>query len=85
MPARRETRSTDALTSLRSAHPCSAGFRGRPAADVEAAVEEIMSIQNFALQQADKLVELDVNPLLVGPEGRGAVAADALIVLEDQE
>jgi len=32
---------------------------------------------------ADKLVELDVNPLFVLPEGYGAVAADALVRMLD--
>ena len=83
IPARRDE-IADALASLRSV-PLLTGFRGRPAADIEAAVEAIMAIQDYALQNADKLVELDVNPLLVAAAGQGAVAADALIVLEDQE
>ena len=83
IPARRDE-VADALANLRSA-PLLAGFRGRPAGDIDAAVDAVMAIQKFALQQADQLVELDVNPLLVGAAGQGAVAADALIVLEDQE
>jgi acyl-CoA synthetase (NDP forming) len=81
MPARRED-VAGALADLRSA-TLLAGFRGRPAGDIEAAIDAIMAIQEFALQQANRLVELDVNPLLVGPAGQGAVAADALIVLEE--
>ena len=34
--------------------------------------------------KADRLIELDINPLLVGAEGSGAYAADALIVLQEQ-
>ena len=83
IPARRDEIAA-ALASLKSASLLN-GFRGRPAGDIEAAVDAVMAVQEFALQQAGKLVELDVNPLLVGPAGQGAVAADALIVLEDQE
>jgi acyl-CoA synthetase (NDP forming) len=55
------------------------GFRGRPPGDLAAAVEAVLAVQRFALAHADRLVELDVNPLLVRPEGRGAVAVDALV------
>lgn len=57
------------------------GFRGKPAGDVEAAVDAIMAIARFADAHRGRLVELDVNPLLVLPEGQGAVAVDALIVM----
>ncbi len=55
------------------------GYRGRPPADLEAAVGAIAAVAAFAEFYRDRLVELDVNPLLVLPRGRGAVAADALI------
>jgi len=40
-----------------------------------------MAIAKFADAHRDRLVELDVNPLMVLPEGQGAVAVDALIVM----
>jgi acyl-CoA synthetase (NDP forming) len=55
------------------------GVRGRPAADRRALVDVIMKVQRLAVDLADDLLELDVNPLLAGPGG--AVAADALAVL----
>ena len=60
------------------------GYRGRSRGDIEAAVDAIMAIQDYALNHADRLIELDINPLLVGAEGSGAYAADALIVLQEQ-
>jgi hypothetical protein len=57
------------------------GFRGKPAGDVEAAVDAVMAIAKFADAHRDRLVELDVNPLMVLPKGQGAVAADALMVM----
>ncbi len=80
LPPVTEQRIDAALRSLR-AWPLLAGFRGAPAADVTAAVSAVTAIARFADEQADRLLEMDVNPLLVLPEGRGAVAADALIRL----
>ena len=57
------------------------GYRGKPAGDIEAAIDAIMAIARFADAHRDRLVELDVNPLMVLPEGQGAVAVDALIVM----
>ncbi len=57
------------------------GFRGSPAGDVDAVIDAILSIAEFAQEHWDTLLELDVNPLMVLPKGQGAVAADALICL----
>ncbi|GLS23192.1 acyl-CoA synthetase [Labrys miyagiensis] len=59
------------------------GFRGKPRGDIHGAIKAVLAIADFAERHADKLVELDVNPLFVLPEGRGAVAADALIRMID--
>jgi acyl-CoA synthetase (NDP forming) len=67
-----------AILSLMMA-PLLTGYRGRPAADIEAAIAAALAIARFAEAHADKLEELDVNPLIVRPEGKGAVAVDALI------
>ncbi len=55
------------------------GYRGQAAGDVEAAVDAIMAIAAFAQAHRDRLVELDVNPLLVGRQGLGATAVDAVV------
>src|SRR5262249_62129110 len=55
-----------------------AGYRGKPAADMGALVKSIMAIAAFAEANRDKLLELDVNPLMVRADG--AVAVDALVV-----
>lgn len=55
------------------------GFRGRPKGDIESVINAIKSIASYAEENFDSILELDVNPLLVLPEGKGAVAADALI------
>jgi succinyl-CoA synthetase beta subunit len=46
-------------------------------------VDAIMSIQNYAINEKDRLIELDINPLMV-TENETAVAADALIVLNSE-
>jgi acyl-CoA synthetase (NDP forming) len=54
------------------------GFRGRPKADVPAAVDAIEGIARFVLAQSDSIEELDINPLIVCEQG--AWIADALLV-----
>ncbi|MEN0108923.1 MAG: acetate--CoA ligase family protein, partial [Pseudomonas sp.] len=44
------------------------GFRGRPAADLDALVAAIRAVADYACENAAHLLELDVNPLLVGPD-----------------
>lgn len=67
-----------ALLSLKSANLLQ-GYRGAPVADIDAAIDTIMAVSRFVEDNTDTLVELDLNPLLVLPEGQGAVAVDALI------
>jgi succinyl-CoA synthetase beta subunit len=55
------------------------GYRGRPKADLEAAIDAIEKIADFAL--VTDVVEMDINPLIVCAEGEGAWIADALMVL----
>jgi len=59
--------------------PLLAGYRGKPAGDVDALVEAIAAIARYAQSQADHLLELDVNPILV--LSQGVLAVDALIRL----
>ncbi|MDP3897297.1 MAG: acetate--CoA ligase family protein [Mesorhizobium sp.] len=60
------------------------GYRGRAKADVDAAIDAILGIADFALEHADTLEELDINPLIVCPEGQGAWIADALMLLNKE-
>ncbi len=68
----------DAIQSLK-AGKLLGGFRGRPAGDLDTAVACALTVARFAEDNLDRLVELDINPLMVRPQGLGAVAADALI------
>jgi len=57
------------------------GVRGSAARDVPALVDTIVRISELAWQLRDRLIELDVNPLMVCARGEGVAAADALAVL----
>ncbi len=57
-----------------------AGLRGAPPADRVALVDAIVCIGQLAADHPE-IAELDVNPLLVLPQGQGAVAVDARVIL----
>ena len=58
-----------------------AGYRGRPPADVAALVQTVLACARYAAANLERLVELDLNPVIARPAGLGAVAVDALIRL----
>jgi len=43
-------------------------------------VSAIVAVSNLAWDLRDQIKEMDINPLLVRPKGKGVLAADALIV-----
>lgn len=55
------------------------GYRGRPKGDLEAVVDAVSAAADYVVMNAARLEELDINPLMVLPEGGGVVAVDALI------
>ena len=72
-----------ALLTLRAA-PLLRGFRGRPAGDLDALVAAVGAVQDCALAHLDRVLEMEVNPVIVRPAGRGAVGVDALIRLVEE-
>ena len=58
--------------------PLLQGARGAAKADIAAIVATIMKLQRLAVDLADDLLELDINPLVALP--RGVIALDALAV-----
>ena len=54
------------------------GVRGQKKAKVSAVVDVLMKVQKLAMDHAGTISELDINPLVVRPDG--VVALDALIV-----
>jgi acyl-CoA synthetase (NDP forming) len=71
--ARRLIEGTRAWTLLR-------GFRGSPPADLDALMSALMKLSEYAAAHAGQLLEMEINPLIVLPRGRGAYGVDALIV-----
>ena len=68
-----------ALSSLKIA-PLLGGYRGAAAADSDAIVAAVEAVQSFVTANADKLEEVEINPLLCTADN--AIAADALIRME---
>lgn len=62
-------------------YPLLRGFRGRPPGDIEALAQVALDVTRYAAANLERLTELDLNPIIVRPAGRGVVAVDALIRL----
>jgi acetyltransferase len=56
------------------------GIRGKPPADIKAATLSILRLSAMVSNHPE-IAELDINPLIVYPEGQGCVVADARIIL----
>ncbi len=57
-------------------------FRGEQAADRSALVDCLLGLSRLAVERPD-VAEVDINPLLVGPDGR-VTAVDGLVVLKEE-
>ena len=55
------------------------GYRGGPKGDIDALVDAVASAASYVVSNASIIEEVDINPIMVLPEGLGTVAADALI------
>jgi len=53
------------------------GYRGKPAGDVAALAQAVAALSRLAADPA--VVEAEINPLIVRPQGQGVVAVDALV------
>jgi acyl-CoA synthetase (NDP forming) len=71
-----------ALRRLRIA-PLLAGVRGEPPMAVEAFADAAVAVGRLLLDHAPRITSLDINPVLVGDAGRGCVALDAVVFVED--
>jgi acetyltransferase len=59
-------------------------FRGRPKADIERIEKLLVSLSAMSINHPE-IMELDINPLLVHADGKGATAADCRIILKQPE
>lgn len=60
------------------------GFRGKPKADLEILEKLLVCISDMVTDHPE-IAELDINPLLVHAEGKGATVADCRIILRAAE
>lgn len=58
------------------------GARGRPAADIDAAARMLSNLSRFASSAGSRLKSIDLNPVVILDEGKGAIALDALLEVE---
>ena len=50
---------------------------------MDALADTLVKVSYLAAEGADKVNALDVNPLLVYPEGQGVLAVDALLEVKE--
>lgn len=60
------------------------GFRGKPKADIESIEKAMVRLSEMVMNHPE-ISEMDVNPLLVHPEGQGATVADCRIILKQPD
>ena len=70
----------EAVNSL-TMSPLLHGARGKAKKDVDQLCEVIVQFSNFVLKNEEILEEVDLNPIIVGDEGKGVNVVDALIKL----
>lgn len=56
-----------------------AGFRGRPRGDLSALADAIVAVSRLATLCDPLILDAEINPVLVLPDGEGVVAVDALV------
>lgn len=71
----------DMVKRLRG-HAILGGVRGKPPADVDALCNAIAGLSALALDLGDRIVGLDINPLIVLPQGEGVLAVDAVVQIQ---
>ena len=57
------------------------GFRGHAPADIDALVRLVLQVSAFAWANRDRVLEVELNPVIVHPAGAGLTIVDALITL----
>lgn len=59
------------------------GYRGAPPADVDALYGAIEAVSRFYLDHRSKIADLEINPLIVRPNGQGVCAVDVRTIWKD--
>lgn len=66
------------------AYPMLAGARGKRPGDIPALVDVILKISQMSMEFPE-LEELEMNPVMVGDEGAGVIAVDALVTIKGEQ
>ncbi len=72
----------DAMIRDIRSFPLLRGVRGEAPADIEGILDGLLRLSQMAIDFPE-IIEADINPLLVCPEGQGAVAVDARITIHE--
>jgi acetyl coenzyme A synthetase (ADP forming)-like protein len=73
--------SADAMIHEIRSFPLLRGVRGEAPADIEGIKDALARLSQMAID-CPEIIEADINPLLVCPEGQGAVAVDARMTIQ---
>ena len=74
-----KTEAMDMLDELKSKEMLKA-FRGQQPVDLETLCQTLIAVGRISLE-AERIAEIDINPMIIAPDGR-ITAADALLILE---
>jgi acetyltransferase len=74
--------SADAMIRDIRSFPLLRGVRGEAPADIQGIRDALLRLSQMAIDFPE-IIEADINPLLVCPEGQGAVAVDARITIQE--
>jgi len=74
----------DALLGRLKASKLLDGVRGKPAADRQAMVDLLVRLSHLAVDAADRIAEIDLNPVIAYPRGQGLALVDALILQKER-
>ena len=72
------------IRELRSA-PLLGAFRGRVPSDADALAQSIVTLSNFAMDNAQYLESVEINPLMVREQGQGVVALDTVLITREPQ
>lgn len=56
-----------------------AGYRGAPRGDLEALARAVCAVSDLVDAPGPAIIEAEVNPVIIMPEGQGVIAVDALV------
>jgi acetate---CoA ligase (ADP-forming) len=74
-------RDVDGMIGELKGAPLLRGFRGRSPCDLDALARAIAAFSDMVVSLGERLIEAEINPLFVMPQGGGVRAADGLVVL----